>query len=127
MYICLNNDNKSFSEFYNQWTGKEVGSYISLDCQDIVAKDDGKIVGALQLRIIKDPIFDRRWGMIDNVFVTPSARRRGIATKLMKFAEVQALGCGCKFVKLTSYKDKGKEFYRALGYEEGSAFAKGLE
>ncbi|MBU1067072.1 GNAT family N-acetyltransferase [Patescibacteria group bacterium] len=127
MYVGITKDMKALGEFYREWTGYGYDmSHIQYDCHDIVAKIDGRMIGALQLRIVRDPLFNRAWGLIENVYVTPDARRLGTASQLMHAAEIQASVFGCEFIKLTSRKDEGKALYRALGYEEGSAFYKNV-
>jgi len=126
-HIGLSNDIKALGEFYKEWTGKGYDvKFMVGDCHDVIAEEDGKIVGALQLRIISDPLFNRNWGLIENVYVTPSARRIGIASAIMNYAENQAKVFDCEFIKLTSRKDEGKALYRSLGYVEGSSFRKDL-
>jgi len=93
----------------------------------VVAKDNEKIIGAAQLIVIDDPFWNRRWGLIENVFVKKEYRRQGIGKGLMKQLENQAIALGCKFVKLTTRKKEGIELYRSIGYEEGSSFRKELQ
>ena len=127
MYIGLTKDMVALGEFYREWTGLpyDMGS-ISWDCHDVVAKEDGEIVGALRLIIINDPIWHRKWGLIENVFVSEADRKRGVATEMMRFVEGQAKSFGCEFVKLTSRKEEGQELYRSLEYEEGCSYRRVL-
>ncbi len=123
--------NEEIGEFYREWTGKGYSNeYMLLNTEHYVARDrdeDSKIVGCIQLTVIPDPFFQRRWGLIENVFVLPEYRKKGIAKKLMRHGETQAQGFGCAFLKLTSRKTEGIALYRSLGYEEGSSFRKELE
>ena len=112
---------------YKEWTGKDLNhDHILWNSFSIVAKDNGNIVGAAQLIVIDDPFWDRRWGLVENVFVKKEYRRKGIGSELMKQLENQALAMGCSFVKLTTRKEEGRELYRSLGYEEGSSFRREL-
>lgn len=82
------------------------------------------IVGAAEYFIFDDPVWHRRWALVENVYVAKDYRRQGVGTKLMKFIEDQAYLFGCDFIKLTSRKEAGKALYRSLGYDEGSSFYK---
>ena len=121
------------NDLYKEWTGKDLSkSIVTTNLQLIVAEDDqkeggGKIVGALQAKIICDAVWDERWVLIENVYVKKEYRRQGIAKGLMQFAEAKfLLTKEFAFIKLTSRKKGGKAVYRSLGYEEGAAFRKGL-
>jgi len=117
----------TLGEFYREWTDHGYdASLIQHDCDNVIARIDSRIVGALQLIVIRDPYFNRKWGLVENVYVTPSARGLGVATQLMQTAEMSASLLGCEFIKLTSRKDDGKALYRSLGYEESSSFRKEL-
>ena len=63
----------------------------------------------------------RQWqAYIANVCVVPTARRAGIAKKLMAEAEVVAADWGCEWVFLTSELDNvaALQLYKTLGYRE---------
>ena len=114
------------SDLYKEWVG-HVPEFIGIRQNDflVIARDDSnKIVGAAQLLIIDDPIWDRTWGLVENVFVTKLYRNCGIGKGLMRFVEEQAKLLGCDFIKLTTRKPEGRELYRSLGYDEGSSFYK---
>lgn len=119
---------KDLGELYSKWVGHtpkfKFGTFAFL----IVAREKGsnKFVGATQLIIIDDQVWDRRWGLVENVFVSEPYRKQGIGKELMENVEAQAQLMGCKFIKLTSRKEEGKALYKSLGYEEGSSFRKDL-
>ena len=115
-------------KLYKEWTRKELNlDRILWNSYLVVAKDNEKIIGAAQLIVIDDPFWNRRWGLIENVFVKKENRRQEIGKGLMKQLENQAIALGCKFVKLTTRKKEGIELYRSIGYEEGSSFRKELQ
>jgi len=104
--------------------------YADFPCQSnaflIVAYDEDEIVGSAQLILIDDWVWGKRWGLVENVYVAKSKRRKGIGRELMGAVEDQARALGCKFLKLTSRREEGVALYRALGYEEGSSFGREL-
>jgi len=117
-------------QLYKEWVGKcpefkgiRVNVHLIIACEE----KTNKIVGAAQLIIIDDPIWDRSWGLVENVYVDKAYRKCGIGSNLMWSLEEQASILGCKFIKLTTRKKEGKELYRSLGYEEGSSFRKELK
>lgn len=115
------------AELYEEWVGhKPKFKGTSANSYLVVARDNNKIVGALQLFVIDDQIWDRKWALVENVKVADKYKRKGVGCMLMKFAEQQASIYDCSFIKLTSRKQEGKALYRALGYEEGSSFRKEL-
>lgn len=116
-------------KLYEEWTGHyPVENRITSNTFTVIARDtsDKSIVGAAQITVFDDPVWDRRWGLIENVYVLRKFRRERVGRKLMKFMETEAQGLGCSFIKLTSRKAEGKALYRTLGYEEGSSFRKDL-
>jgi len=61
---------------------------------------------------------------IDEFFVLPSARSRGIGDELLKLAEAEFVRRGCTNVSLQLGRgnDRARVFYRAHGYEDRSGF-----
>ena len=110
------------AELYKEWTEKELTETVQLNAHLVIARDGETIIGAAQLLVIDDPVWGRRWGLVENVYVKEGYRKKGIGSDLMSAIETQAIGLGCKFIKLTSRKKEGKALYRSLGYEEGSSF-----
>lgn len=128
MIITATNDLNELSELLKEWTGKSYNpKYILWNSQFIVARDNGKAVGCAQLIVVDDPFWNRRWGLIENVYVTPSYRNKGVAKQIMdKIYMIACEGFACEFVKLTSAYDKEEahKLYKSLGYEEGCSFKK---
>lgn len=116
-------------ELYKEWTGKSPNydRMLTNTFYSIVRnREDGSIVGVAHLIIMDDPVWDRRWGLIENVYVAKAHQRQGIGDMLMEILELQAALFGCKFIKLTSSKEEGKALYRSRNYKEGSSFRKDL-
>lgn len=127
IYFTTWHDPLKAREIYKEWTGKEPDfSHPLTNSHLVLARNNTKIIGACLLFTIDDPYFNRRWGLVEDVYITPKYRRKGVAKRMMNFVENQANMMGCEFVKLTSNKKAGQELYRSLGYEEGCSFKKRL-
>jgi len=62
----------------------------------------------------------RTWGRcceLQQVWVEPRHRRRGIATRLIKEFEARAQSRGCSIFYLETFNFQAPQLYRALGYE----------
>jgi ribosomal protein S18 acetylase RimI-like enzyme len=96
----------------------------------IVAEEDGKIVGSLQLAFM--PSLSRKGtkrAIIESVRVRSNARGKNIGTSLMKEAVRLAREGGCGLIQLDSDKRRSRAhlFYRRLGFEQSHAgFKKAL-
>jgi N-acetylglutamate synthase-like GNAT family acetyltransferase len=91
----------------------------SPDNRIIVAEQDGRVVGCLQLTII--PGLARqgaRRGLIEAVRVAVDARGEGVGEAILH-AIALAKEAGCRLVQLTSDKRRARahDFYRRLGFE----------
>lgn len=77
-----------------------------------LARIEGRTTGACSLFVA------RQMGRIDDVFVLPEWRRRGVATALVTCAVRDALMCGCEQVYLFTEEDgPAAALYRKLGFE----------
>ena len=56
------------------------------------------------------------WLLIKLLWITKSARGRGLATRLMEIAETTALSRGCHGAWLDTSSVRANAFYRKLGY-----------
>jgi ribosomal protein S18 acetylase RimI-like enzyme len=90
----------------------------------IVALKDGEVVGQIRAVIHKHP--DRPDELyIDNLGVTPSLQRQGIATKLLNaMLELgKILGCKDAWLATEQGNEQAKRFYESYGIEaEGMMF-----
>jgi GNAT superfamily N-acetyltransferase len=61
---------------------------------------------------------------IDEFFVLPSARGKGLGDRLLRLAEAEFLRRGCTnvFLQLGRGNDRARAFYRARGYGERAGF-----
>lgn len=131
IYITTCHDDNELGEFLKEWTGRPYRfetNVIPVNQTYMVARDrdnSNKIVGCAGYIIMSDQFFGRCWALVENVYVTNDYRKTKIATNLMRIIESIVFNDStCDFLKLTTRKDVGKEFYRSLGYEEGSSFYK---
>ena len=131
IYCTAIDDAKVLAELYQEWVGHTPQfKGIQINSLWVAARDGDKYVGAAQLIIIDDPIWDRRWGLVENVYVAEAYRRRGIGKELMSTIESTAYGgFDCEFVKLTSASEKfmGHSLYRSMKYKEGLSFKRLLK
>ena len=86
----------------------------------LVAETEGKIVGTLQVGLIKSIAFGcRSFAVLDFFIVDPSCRRQGIGTKLFEYAESLCKERDVSCIILVSGKERKEahEFYREMGYD----------
>jgi GNAT superfamily N-acetyltransferase len=93
----------------------------------LVAVDDGVVVGCVgvkkksrenELDVRKEVTDDTKVAAIYRLSVDASARRKGIARKLMDRAHEWAKEeQGCESMWLNSANPRGLDFYKAIGYE----------
>ena len=84
-----------------------------------VARDDaGQAIGCGA--IVLGPEF----GELKRVYVSPRGRGQGVARKLLGLLESQAIGSGCKLLKLESgpYQPEALALYASAGYERRGPF-----
>jgi len=90
----------------------------------LLAEEDGRIVGALQLVFV--PGLSRRGAtraIIESVRVVSDLRGKNVGTALMKEAIRRAREAGCALVQLTSdtRRTRAHLFYRRLGFVQSHA------
>lgn len=82
----------------------------------VVARDNGKIVGTVQVDFATPPNQQHR-GEVIKLLVHPSARQRGIARALMQALEEIAVAEGRTLLTLDTWTGSVAEgLYRSLGY-----------
>jgi GNAT superfamily N-acetyltransferase len=98
------------------------GELLSSDRTSILLAAASSIVGLVTVRLQSGPDFGvliaQRWGVIDDIVVQPSWRRRGIGARLARAAENWANGRGAAWLELGVYEfnAEARAFYEALGY-----------
>jgi GNAT superfamily N-acetyltransferase len=92
------------------------------DAAVFVADVAGHIVGVANALIRPSPGFalfiTQRWGVLDNIAVSKSWRRRGVGTALTRSAEQWVRARGAKWIELGVYEFNAdaRSFYQTLGY-----------
>jgi ribosomal protein S18 acetylase RimI-like enzyme len=101
--------------FFEQLLGSE-------DAAVLVADATGPIVGVATALMRPSPDFavflSQTWGVLDNIAVSKSWRRRGVGTALTRNSERWAQGRGAKWIELGVYEFNAgaRSFYQTLGY-----------
>jgi ribosomal protein S18 acetylase RimI-like enzyme len=73
--------------------------------------EDGRVIGGA---------VGRSWGLcceLQQLWVAPSHRRRGVGAQLVKNFEAHAFRRGCKSFYLETFSFQAPSLYRSLGYE----------
>ena len=92
------------------------------DSMLLVAEAPLHLVGVATVLMRDAPDFavfvTQRWGVLDNIAVLESWRRRGVGTSLIREAERWARSRGATWVELGVYEfnEAARSFYRRLGY-----------
>ena len=89
------------------------------DQRQIVAEQDGAIIGTMQLTFIPGIAFRGAWrGQIEAVRVGAALRGQGTGAAMIDWAVEQCRMRGCAMVQLTSDKSRGAahRFYERLGW-----------
>ena len=84
-----------------------------------VARDDaGRAIGCGAIVLYPE------FGEIKRMYVSPHGRGRGVAKKLLALLESQAIGSGCKLLKLETgpYQHEALALYASAGYERRGPF-----
>lgn len=104
----------------NRSTARDVlGRYITAD-DLLVARQDDHIVGFAMVHVETGLYHqDVTRGVVDNLYVRPSAREQGVGTSLLEQAESHLLHAGADVVTLSvlTANQAARDFYEAAGYE----------
>jgi GNAT superfamily N-acetyltransferase len=92
----------------------------------LVAEDDGDVIGFASGEVYRRERDDRFEvvdyvnGEVTELFVAPSARRRGVATALLAALDehFRQRGCGAVRIEVFAPNLSARAFYAKLGYEE---------
>lgn len=84
-----------------------------------VAELDGEVVGFCCAQLVSSFCYAEKAGEITELYVHESARRKGLATALLRLAEQELSARGAEEVKLLTGGDNlaAQALYESLGYE----------
>ncbi|MBV0901106.1 GNAT family N-acetyltransferase [Halomicroarcula salina] len=86
----------------------------------LVARADGDLVGFVMVTVDGGRYEqDERRGLLENIYVEPAARNRGIGSALLEAAEETLRSAGVDVIALEAMaaNDAARRFYRSHGYE----------
>lgn len=85
-----------------------------------IAELDGEAVGFCCAQLISSICYKKKTGEITELYVEPHARRRGLATALLRLAERElTVRCARGLTLLTGDDNfSARTFYESLGYEQ---------
>lgn len=92
------------------------------DVEVLAAKEDGRFVGVLVLALRPNVSLGGDFASIEDIYVEPGSRRRGVGRKLIGKAAERCRARGVSYVEVHVEEEGAGEFYAALGYgeEEGA-------
>ena len=105
--------NLSFPFKFKKWVSVSYADIVD-KTTTIVLKQDDWIIGHISMRIIEDNAH------LFHLFIAPSNRKCGLATKLVNAIENQGKNLGCKTFSLNIVPKNNiaKKLYEKLGYKE---------
>jgi GNAT superfamily N-acetyltransferase len=88
----------------------------------IVARDNGKLIGMVNILFTVSTALGARVGMLEDMVVNKSARNCGVGSKLIEFALEYATEQGCKRMTLLTDHDNeaAHRFYQKHGFSRSS-------
>jgi ribosomal protein S18 acetylase RimI-like enzyme len=104
----------------NGWeNAKQIKSvFLSNGGYYLIWNENDRILGWIGIGIIVDPFTDEEIGIINELYVLPPYRHRGIARELCYEAMVHFKKHTCKKVQLNVFQgNKARELYRNLGFK----------
>lgn len=89
-----------------------------------VAKMDDRVVGFTQLYPMFTSVGAAPTWILNDLYVSPEARRKGIGRQLMESARAMAIETGAAWLELATAKDNkaAQALYRHLGYKLDEKF-----
>lgn len=121
----------SYRQFYNQRADLDLATtYLRKrlergECTVFIARDNtGKAVGFTQLYPSYCSVAAKRIWVLYDLFVCPSARRQGIAKKLMQAAQAMGADTQSALLRLETATTNipGQTLYESLGWERDTEF-----
>jgi GNAT superfamily N-acetyltransferase len=84
----------------------------------ILVEEEGRVAGWVYLYVLNNDLHEEPFGLVENLYVKPEHRSRGIGTKLVEAAIDEAKRQGCYKLIGTSRHSKIKllDFYKRFGF-----------
>jgi len=82
-------------------------------------REGGKVVGRAFLYVLRNDLHDQPFGLLEDVFVDPACRGKGLATTLVQNVIAEARKRGCYKLVATSRHERAKvhDLYFRLGFK----------
>jgi len=111
--LNLTSPNMSYPFKFKKWVSNSYADIVN-KTTTIILKEDDWIIGHISMRVIEDNAH------LFHLFIAPSNRKSGLATKLVNAIENQGKNLGCKTFSLNIVpkNDIAKKLYEKLGYKE---------
>ena len=89
-----------------------------------VAKEKKRLIGFVTFCVRKVVRYSKPIMEIDEMYVSPDFRRKGVGKSLLKLAEKKAKELGCRKMFLESHEDRkgAHKFYASMGYKKGGYY-----
>lgn len=94
-----------------------------IDGLKFTAEENGQIIGRVFLYVLKNDLHQERFGLMEDIFVEPAFRSRGIGGELVKAVIAEAKIQGCYKLICTSRRENSKAgvFYERFGLKNHGA------
>ncbi len=94
------------------------GAVRSGDLEVLAARAEGRVVGVLLLAYRLSVSAAGKFASIEDLYVRPAARRRGVGRALLEAVGKRCASRGVSYVEAQVEDQEAAAFYSALGYEE---------
>ena len=83
----------------------------------LAARAEDQILGVALLAYRLTVSAGERFASVEDLYVRPEARRRGVGGALLQAADERCEECGISYVEVQVEEKEAEMFYAALGYE----------
>jgi len=83
----------------------------------LAAREEGRVVGVVVLAYCLSVSAAGPFASIENLYVKPGARRRGVGRALLEAVGERCTSCGVSYVEAQVEDEEAGAFYGAVGYE----------
>ncbi|HEX2740512.1 MAG TPA: GNAT family N-acetyltransferase [Rubrobacter sp.] len=87
------------------------------DIEILAARTEDRMLGVIVLAYRLNVSVGGLFASIEDLYVRPEARRRGVGRALLEAADERFAACGVSYVEVQVEDDEAEAFYSALGYE----------